>query len=76
MTTSYSAEYKAAVAMSEETAIRTISRKLSLTALICDGVIAVYSLMWLCFFCNFLRYVHSNISAISPYPASTFTSRK
>ena len=55
MTTSYSAEYKAAVAMSEETAIRTISRKLSMTGIICDAVIAVYTLLWLCFFCNFLR---------------------
>jgi len=50
-----SAEYRYSQEMSRETAFRTIGRKLSLTALMTDAVCWVYMIIWICYFCNYLR---------------------
>jgi len=55
MTTSYSAEYRAQVAMTDETRLRTLGRRLSLTAMITDGVVLVYLAIWLCMGLTFVR---------------------
>jgi len=55
MATSYSSEYRAAVAMADETRLRTISRRLSITAIITDGVLLVYMAIWICVGLTFAR---------------------
>lgn len=68
----YSAEYRNAVMLSEETMIRTISRKLSITALISDAVCWVYMFIWLCYFCNFLRLPKYEPGQFRPWNDFTF----
>lgn len=52
---SYSAEYRYSQEMARETNFRTMGRALSITALMTDAVCWVYTIIWICYACNYLR---------------------